>query len=46
MKKERTPRDGEEKNSKGWRRKELQGMEKKRTPRDEGGKNFMEWKRS
>ena len=31
MKKERTPRDGEEKNSKGWRRKELQGMKEERT---------------
>ena len=29
MKKERTPRNGEEKNSKGWRRKKLQGMKKK-----------------
>ena len=32
MEKEITPKNEEEKNSKGWRRKELHGMEKERTP--------------
>ena len=37
MKKERTPRNGEEKNTKEWRMKKLQGMKKEKTPRDGEG---------
>ena len=42
MEKERTPRNGEEKVSKEWRRKELQGMEKEMTQRNEEGKDSKE----